>query len=624
MMDFTKKLLSLTTMLMVGGMLFAQTPFWTEDFDGALPADWKAIKIAGNNTPSSNWIWTTTGPAGSFPIGAIASTTASNGWMIFDSDLNCSGNQNVWLQSPKLDLSDKDAVVLQFQTHYRRFNDRTWVEVSTDSSNWTAIEIFTGFTNNMYSNGTSSPENPYLVTVNLTQYAANQSKVWFAFHFLADPTTVLAGSDIGCAYSWQIDDVALLDYDPTPATNLRLGDWYYPPASYAQPESQIKTDTMGFFAYFSNVGSKAVTNIVLKADVRNSSGNVIWVDSVLIPSVAVGVVDTAFEIPSVFVPNQLTPGDYSVNYSLYSLDSLDADLTDNAASQPFAVTENLFSKENGTTTYSRPGGDYLVGAIYNTGTNWVDSYMATKAYFAAAKNQSDGSLLGDQVKIILLELNEELVDPDWSNFDIAKDYLSNPALLSGIRSINDYSFTTDDTEAEEFTDLYDFDTDLLGVELKPGNRYMLLASYEGDNNVIFHGFNEDLPQIFFPSSFLWAEGNNGYQWFLGGFEGNPAAYMRMEISLFTTTDERALSDNALTFYPNPVSDKLNVQLSLENPALANVTLADLNGRVILIDEIQNAQNDTREYNVSNLPSGTYLIRVATKEGTKTKKFVVQR
>ena len=622
MKDFTKKFLSLFVFLLAGGFVFSQDPFWTEDFDGALPADWKAIKIAGNNTPSSNWIWTSTGPAGTFPIGAIASTTAANGWMIFDSDLNCSGEQDVWLQSPQLDLSDKDAVVLQFHTHYRRFNDRCWVEVSTDSMNWTAIEIFEGFTNNMFSDGSSSnPENPFLMTVNLTDYAANQSSVWFAFHFLADATTVLAGTDVGCGYAWQVDDVALLDYDPTPSTNLSLGDWYYPPASYAQPESQIKTDTMGFFAYFSNIGSKAVTNIVLKADVQDAGGNIIWVDSVLIPSIAAGVIDTAFDVPNVFIPNQLAPGDYSVNYQLYSLDSLDADMSDNSAGQPFAVTDNLFSKENGVTTFSRPGGDYLVGAIYNTSSNWVDSYKATKAYFAAAKNDTDGNLLGDQVKILLLEVDEAGLGAGWDNFDINKDYLSNPAFSGGLRSINEYSFTTDDTQAEESTDLIDFDTDLAGVELKPGNRYFLLASYEGDNNVIFHGFNEDLPQVFFPSSCLYS--TDDAQWYLGGFQGNPAAYMRLEIDLFSTADENPLPENALTFFPNPASDKLNVQLSLENPALANVTLADLNGRVILIDEIENAYQDSREYNVANLPSGTYLIRVATKEGTKTKKFVVQ-
>jgi hypothetical protein len=58
--------------------------------------------------------------------------------------------------------------------------------------------------------------------------------------------------------------------------------------------------------------------------------------------------------------------------------------------------------------------------------------------------------------------------------------------------------------------------------------------------------------------------------------------------------------------------------------LANVTLADLNGRVILIDEIKQAFRDNRQYNVSDLAPGTYLVRVATADGTLTRKFVVAR
>ena len=57
--------------------------------------------------------------------------------------------------------------------------------------------------------------------------------------------------------------------------------------------------------------------------------------------------------------------------------------------------------------------------------------------------------------------------------------------------------------------------------------------------------------------------------------------------------------------------------------VANITLADLNGRVILIDEVENAYQQQRQYDTSGLANGTYLVRIATKEGTKTKKFVVQ-
>lgn len=621
MMIFTKKLMSMVSLLMISGLLVAQTPFWTEDFADSLLTGWTPVMIAGDGTNTANWFWTKTGPNGSFPIGGINSTTKANGWVIFDSDLNCSGNQDAWLVSPKFDMSARDEVTLQFQTHYRRYNDRTWIEVSTDSLNWTAIEIFETVTNNQYANGSGTAENPFNVSLDISQYAANQSAFWFAFRFQADPSTVTGGSDIGCAYSWQIDDVVLLDFDPTPPTDLKLHDWFYAPSSFAQPESQIKNDTFAFFSYVSNIGSKAVPNVVLKAEIKDVGGNVIFVDSVKVDLLDHGVKDSLFETPNIFVPNALGLGDYTINYSLYSLDSLDVDLSNNSASIPFAVTEKTFAKENGLTTYlGGLGYEFYVGAIYNTSSNWVDEFVAVQAAFGAAKNTADGPLKDHVVKIVLLEVDEEQLGPGWGNFTGSGDYASNPSFI--IRSINEHVFTATGTQAAtETEDLYDFDTDEYGVALKPGNRYVLLAQYDGDNAKLFHGYNSNLPQAYFPSSIVYTSDND--TWYLGGWQGRPAIYLRMDISLVSTTDERALPDNSLNFYPNPVSSKLNVQLSLENPTLANVTLADLNGRVIQIDEIQNAYKDERQYDVSSLPNGVYIIRVATKEGTKTKKFVVQ-
>ncbi len=622
MKKFTSSFLMLSFLLLFGSNLSAQTPFWTEDFDSQLPADWTAIKVAGDNTPSSNWVWTNTGPAGGFSTGALLSTTATNGWMLFDSDLNCSGNQDVRLVSPKVNCTGRDVVILEFETHYRRFNDKTFVRVSVDSVNWTEIEIFAGFTNNMFGSGTTVPGdaiNPFKVTVDLTATAANQPQVWIAFRFLADPSTIIAGTDVGCAYSWQIDDVALYDIDNTPAINLAIGDFFYPPASYAQPVTQIKTDTMGFFADLSNLGSAAVTNVVLKAEVRQGT-NTIWSDSLLIPEVAIGVTDSTYTLPNVFIPNALTVGNnYSIRYRVYSLDGVDADMANNTKQEAFIVTDVLYSKEAGATTAYRPGGtpaDWAVGNVYQTGKNWVEQYKATKATIRVIKNADDGPLAGSAVAIALVEIKDNLVDANWNGFEAGQPYTNNPTM--GLRSFNLYDFTATGGDATVAIDLYDIDSDLLGVTLAPGKRYILIAEYQGPANItIFHAFSEEIS--YFQISTVVYTGT----WFLGGFGPAPAAVLRMDIDLFSTADEVSLPDNSLSFYPNPANANLNVDISLEEPTLANITLADLNGRVILIDEVENAYQQKRQYDVSNLPNGMYIVRIATKQGTKTKKFVVQ-
>jgi Secretion system C-terminal sorting domain len=621
MKRFTPCLFAVLFLFLANANVSAQA-FWSEDFDGQLPADWTAIMAVGNGNATSNWNWTTTGPAGGFSIGALASTSAANGWMIFDSDLNCSGAQDVWLVSPKLNLTGHPAVFLQFETHYRRFNDETYIMVSTDSITWTQVPIFDGYANGEFADGTTVPAdaiNPFTALMNLSTQAGNKPQFWFAFRFLADASTVQGGTDIGCGYSWQIDDVALLDADPTPAINIALGDFFFPPASYAQPVSQIKSDTMGFFADLSNIGTATATNVILVAEVRKGN-NLLWTDSLLIPAIDTSVTDSTFFIASQFIPENLTvANDYSIRYRVYSQDGVDAQLSNNTAQEGFVVTNLLFAKEAGATTAYRPGGDpsdWAVANVYQTSKNWVDQYKATTAVFQSVVNAADGPLAGKQVTVVLSEVNDDIVDINWDGFDDSEPYASNDGLI--LRSVNIYEFTQNNNNSTVTLDLVDFETEEPGVVLGPGKRYVLTTEYQGDGNtVIFHGFSENI-SYFQISTLVFTD-----QWFLGGFGPEPAAVLRMNIDLYSISDEIALPDNSLNFYPNPASTKLNVDIDLDQPTLANVTIADLNGRVIQIDEIENAYKQSRNYDVSSLPDGIYLVRIATKAGTKTKKFVVQ-
>lgn len=420
---------------------------------------------------------------------------------------------------------------------------------------------------------------------------------------------------------WSIDDIALYDSDPTPSHSIELGDFFYAPASFAQPISQVGTDTMGFFADLSNVGSAEVTNLVLKATINDANGTELFADSIVIPSLAPGVIDSTFFLNNQFVPNALGVGTYTINYSAFSQDYPDADPDDNADGDLFVVTENLYSKENGATIAYRPGGgpaDYMVGNVYQTSNNWVEEYKATEVTFSAVKNTNDGPLAGDVVNIVFLEIDENVLDADWGNFDDTKNFLNNPATI--LKAFIPHTWQTNDQAAVESEMLIDFELETPGVALKPGNRYMVLCSYEGTNNVAFHAFSEEIA-YFQISTVVWDGGSN--QWFLGGFGPEPAAVIRLAIDLVNTTDEKPLPDNALTFSPNPANNVVNVKLEFEQPTLANVTIAELSGRVIHIDEIENAHRENLQYDVSKFPSGTYLIRVATKEGTSTKKLVVQ-
>src|SRR5688572_1712912 len=67
---------------------------WENDFSNA--ADWVIDNIDDPN--DDNWVIGTAVPSGAFAIDGIASTSAGNGFALFDSDLLCGGTQNAYVQ----------------------------------------------------------------------------------------------------------------------------------------------------------------------------------------------------------------------------------------------------------------------------------------------------------------------------------------------------------------------------------------------------------------------------------------------------------------------------------------------------------------------------------------------
>jgi pectate lyase len=79
-----------------------------------------------------------------------------------------------------------------------------------------------------------------------------------------------------------------------------------------------------------------------------------------------------------------------------------------------------------------------------------------------------------------------------------------------------------------------------------------------------------------------------------------------------------LGDNAetskLTLYPNPVSDQLYI--SSDNQKVQNVLIYNMSGAVV-----KNISDEVESIDVSNLPTGNYLVRVTADQGSVTKKII---
>ena len=80
------------------------------------------------------------------------------------------------------------------------------------------------------------------------------------------------------------------------------------------------------------------------------------------------------------------------------------------------------------------------------------------------------------------------------------------------------------------------------------------------------------------------------------------------------------SGNGVIIYPNPVQDLLNLR-SLNNIGDAQVTITDLNGRVVISTEVDLSTLST--INTAPLTAGLYLVQIEAENFTQTSKLIVQ-
>jgi hypothetical protein len=191
-----------------GGILF------TEDFDNGLDGNNGGVGAWTAEDSGATPIWmvaNSNSPGGEFSstIAALNSTTAANGWMIFDCDLYntpiSDGVEDVTgsLTSPVLDFSGAASVVVEWQQYFRYccFSaSPLTIEVSSDAgATWT---VFPAQGNFVPSANTLSA-NPQLTSVDVSCAAANQASVQIRFGYNT------AGEAGYSHYFWGIDDVVI-------------------------------------------------------------------------------------------------------------------------------------------------------------------------------------------------------------------------------------------------------------------------------------------------------------------------------------------------------------------------------------------------------------------------------
>lgn len=401
--------------------------------------------------------------------------------------------------------------------------------------------------------------------------------------------------------------------------NVHIQRFFYPLQNVQTPVSQIAQDTLGFFANVTNSRGTEITNAEITATVETTAGAELFSTTLVIPSLAGDVVDSIFQLPEIFIP-ALPIDNYRIVYSTGS-DPVNGNVFRDARRSVFNVTQNLFAKDDGITIGQQPsplpGAGWGVGNLYVMDAGALDNYKVSTAVIANNSASPQWPVNKITADLFLFRVNDD-VAADYNNF-VDNAFLSPSFELKGTGAyIAPQNATAYQLQQVELIDLISAEA---GIPLENGSHYVLAAFYADSSGVAFNGFDQDVevagPQGIGTMTF-------STEWFLGGFVGGASATLRMFIDLVVTTDEKPLPDSYLNVFPNPARDVVNLGLRLEKPTDVTVTIADINGRTILIQDRSGLSNETLTFPLPQLADGTYLARIATKEGTLTKKFVVQK
>ena len=344
------------------GCLPSAGVFWSEDFANGIPSTWtnsnepwqyRGPSTTPNQNIGSQGAYSGTGDP-------ILSSTAANGFLIFDSDYYDNngvagnfgnGQYSVphigYITTEIIDLSQYTNVNLQFNSYFRTFEGQAFVEFSTDGGlNFgNAIQVHS----NLNVNEASSTS--HVVSINLPSVIGGNSNVKIRF--------VFDGQSNSGYYFWMIDDLKLKE---TPSCEMNIlevnhGGWY---AGYnstsgigmdytAKPLLQSNANPYIFEVFMTNSGAQNQANAQINIEVLDSNNFSVFTSPSTPSSLAVN--DTNFFIATqTFSPSQI--GVYNMNFYGSSDDIASTD----TISMRAIITDTVYARD-----YNDPYGAWRVG-----------------------------------------------------------------------------------------------------------------------------------------------------------------------------------------------------------------------------------------------------------------------
>jgi hypothetical protein len=562
---------------------------FSESFNGSMGG----FTVA-TGTMDTIWKFDTDGPDGQYSSTTnndiITSTTAGNGFLIFDADFSNPGASSGFiarignLTSPAVNMTGKNNAVITFESRYRTCCANAFflkLQVSTD-------DFATSQTYNVHlaDNGVNFLSPTHLKKVNVSDFlstATNKSN--FKFRFLFD------GAEGGSTthYFWQVDDVKVYDNWTDDNTIIKkfmqAGTFGIP--YYNMTVNQISPIVFG--ASVQNDGISTAAGTILTTSITNGA----TASTVSTPiSLPASTLDTL--LTAAWTPTATSPVVYNFMHTITAT-ATDQNPGDNVLADSMNITNSVYSVDNGTLGSSftnisgQVGNPIACGNIMEIiNDDWITGVSISLNSTAANVGQI---IKGEIWKFdansadyfYFAETEEVTITAGNNNTTLTINMLGGPLQI----------FANDD---------------LLVMQSNPG-------SFNGTTPV-----NVSVRSSQSVESGIVQGVSAGATFSLA----SPRALrVRLNLNPSLSVDEKSEAISISNLSPNPTNETATLNFTTRIEQNVSIQVVDLTGKVMLTKAMgsliaggHTVQIDSKDYN-----AGIYFVNVVSNDGVATKKMI---
>jgi hypothetical protein len=601
--------------------LYVKSPgdiVFSETFNGSIGS------FTTSGPDAAVWQFDTNGPNGQYSAATeiITSTTASNGFMIFDADLSNPGlpadfvSRAGSLVSPVIDLSATPNVILTFEHRYRHCCSNQFFVAVDVSDN--GFNTFTTFNVSVPGYGVNLSPGTRLAELNLSSFfATNPNLSNFQFRFNFD-----GASNTTSHYYWQIDDVYLIEQYPFELSveNLWLGD-IVTDFEVTETTKELAGDLF-VQAALKNLGTSVPANIRLRTRVLASDQTELFNDAGGVLSNNFSLVFDTLNYNTGFDLSTLEIGQYTISTSIEH-DETDGIPTNNSFDRTFIISANKLASFN----YDQGLFSNSIGYLYGPrNPNGSDDMLVGSIFYLPVSKE----IQGFDIALSTGRVGFETTFDDEIILNIWEYKPENPQTERFVYVTGDYGYTTSANQlTNNASSFFTFDfqnaTGTSATATLEGGKYYLAAfNHQGGLGRYLWYWTTVTDDDYS----TWVRGpfgaNDARNWFVAGYD----PLIKVNFTVPPTVGVQETYKEAFNFslFPNPSSEKANFHYTLANNSRVSYKIIDITGKEVFLSKLTEESEGKHEFEIqtSNFAEGIYNIVLNVNESSTTHKLIIKK